>query len=200
MTVPTPTPTPTPTSPSVAHLAQPALTARRALAMSAGVLLVSLGAQAAVPMPGNPVPITLQVPAVLIVGGVLGPALGSATLVLYLVVGALGLPVFAPTGTLVGVARLFGPTGGYLLAYPVAAALVGYLTLGGRSWPRLLGAACAGLVVIHAGGVAQLAALGGDLSVAMRLGSVPFLVGDILKVLLACLVIRRLGTKVRALL
>lgn len=191
---------PTPTSGSVAQVAQPALTGRRAVAILAGVLLVSLGAQAAVPLPGNPVPVTLQVPAVLIVGGLLGPALGSVTLVSYLLMGAFGLPVFAPTGTLVGVARLFGPTGGYLLAYPVAAALVGYLTAGGRSWPRLLGAALAGLVVIHAGGVAQLAALGGDLSIAMRLGSLPFLVGDVLKLLLACLVIRRLGPAVRALL
>lgn len=191
---------PTPTTGSVTQVAQPALTGRRAVAILAGVLLLSLGAQAAVPMPGNPVPITLQVPAVLIVGGLLGPALGSLTLVSYLLMGALGLPVFAPTGTLVGVARLFGPTGGYLLAYPVAAALVGYLTAGGRSWPRLLGAALAGLIVIHAGGVAQLAALGGDLSIAMRLGSLPFLVGDVLKLLLACLVIRRLGPAVRALL
>lgn len=190
----------TPTPGSIETVAQPALGAKRAVAMLAGVLLVSLGAQAAVPMPGNPVPITLQVPAVLIVGGLLGPALGSATLVLYLLMGAAGLPVFAPTGTTFGLARLFGPTGGYLLAYPVAAGLVGQLTAGGRSWPRLWIGLVAGLVVIHAGGVAQLAVMGGDLSVALRLGSLPFLLGDCLKVLLAGLVIRRLGTKARDLL
>lgn len=190
----------TPTPGSLEQVARPALAGKRVAAAVAGVLLVALGAQAAVPLPGNPVPITLQVPAVLIVGGLLGPALGSATLVAYLLMGALGLPVFAPTGTLVGVARLFGPTGGYLLAFPVAAGLVGYMTSGGRSWPRLLAGTLAGLVVIHAGGVAQLAALGGDLSIALRLGSFPFLLGDLVKVLLACLVIRRVGTKVRALL
>ncbi|MSR07761.1 MAG: biotin transporter BioY [Gemmatimonadetes bacterium] len=188
----------TPTSGSIEAVAQPAFGAKRAVAVLAGVLLVSLGAQAAVPIPGNPVPITLQVPAVLIVGGLLGPALGSATLVLYLLMGAAGLPVFAPTGTLVGFARLIGPTGGYLLAYPVAAGLVGQITAGGRSWARLWIGLLAGLVVIHAGGVAQLAALGGDLSIALRFGSLPFLLGDCLKVLLAGLVIRRLGTKARA--
>ena len=190
----------TPTPGSLEDVAQPALSAKRAAAVLGGVLLVSLGAQAAVPLPGTPVPITLQVPSVLIIGGLLGPALGSATLVLYLVLGAAGLPVFAPTGTTFGLARLFGPTGGYLLAYPVAAGLVGQVTAGGRSWARLWFGLVAGLVVIHAGGVAQLAALGGDLSIAFRLGSLPFLLGDGLKVLLAGLVIRRLGTKVRALL
>ena len=190
----------TPSPRSLEHVAQPGIGARRAVALVGGVLLVALGAQAAVPMPGNPVPITLQVPAVLIVGGLLGPALGSATLVLYLALGAMGLPVFAPTGALVGFARLIGPTGGYLLAYPVAAGLVGQVTSGGRSWARLWIGLFAGLVVIHAGGVAQLAALGGDLSVALRFGSLPFLLGDCLKVLLAGLVIRRLGTKTRALL
>ena len=72
----------TPTPGSIETVAQPAFGAK-AVAALAGVLLVSLGAQAAVPLPGNPVPITLQVPAVLIVGGLLGPALGSNTSVTY---------------------------------------------------------------------------------------------------------------------
>jgi len=184
---------------SVAPVARPALNAKRVAAAVGGVLLVALGAQAAIPLPGNPVPVTLQVPAVLIVGGLLGPALGSASLVLYLLAGAMGLPVFAPTGATFGLLRLFGPTGGYLLAYPVAAAVAG---LAGRraDWTGLLLGLVAAVLVIHAGGVAQLAILGGDLSLALRLGSFPFLLGDFLKILLACLVIRRLGTKTRALL
>ena len=184
---------------SVASVARPAINAKRVGAAVAGVALVALGAQAAIPIPGNPVPITLQVPAVLIVGGLLGPALGSASLALYLLLGATGLPVFAPTGTTVGLLRLFGPTGGYLLAYPVAAAVAG---LAGRrtGWAGLIAGLVAAVAVIHLGGVAQLAILGGDLSIAWRLGSLPFLLGDFLKILLACLVIRRLGTKTRALL
>ncbi|MCH8255792.1 MAG: biotin transporter BioY, partial [Gemmatimonadetes bacterium] len=89
----------------------------RVISLVLGALLVALGAQMALPLPGTPVPVTLQVPAVLLVGGLLGPRMGAASLVLYLALGAAGLPVFAPMGA-PGVARLFGPTGGYLLAYP----------------------------------------------------------------------------------
>ncbi|HET7039175.1 MAG TPA: biotin transporter BioY, partial [Gemmatimonadales bacterium] len=129
---------------------------RRALAVAAGAVLVALGAQAAVPIPGTPVPITLQVAAVLIVGGLLGPSLGASSLVLYLLAGAAGLPVFAPGG-LPGAARLFGPTGGYLLAYPLAAAVAGLGMAAGRRWARLAVALVAATAVIHLGGMAQLA-------------------------------------------
>lgn len=164
---------------------------RRALALVAGAVLVALGAQVAVPLPGTAVPITLQVPAVLIVGGLLGPGLGSASLAAYLVLGAAGLPVFAPIG-LPGAARLFGPTGGYLLAMPLAAALAGLGAAGGaRRWGRLAAGLVAGILVIHLGGVAQLAVLGGDLTVAWRVGSLPFLVGDLAKLVFAGLVVGR---------
>jgi biotin transport system substrate-specific component len=169
---------------------------RRALAVAAGAVLVALGAQAAVPIPGTPVPITLQVPAVLIVGGLLGPSLGASSLVLYLLVGAAGLPVFAPGG-LPGAARLFGPTGGYLLAYPLAAAVAGLGMAAGRRWARLAVALVAATAVIHLGGVAQLALLGGDLSIAWRLGSVPFLAGDLAKIVFAGLIVGRFAPPVR---
>ena len=170
----------------------------RVISLVLGALLVALGAQMAIPLPGTPVPVTLQVPAVLLVGGLLGPRLGAASLVLYLALGAAGLPVFAPMGA-PGVARLFGPTGGYLLAYPVAAGLTGLLAAGGRSWGRVAIAVVVGLVVIHAGGVAQLAALGGDMATAVRLGSLPFLANDLIKLFLAALLIRRFGDKTKAL-
>src|SRR5437763_1622693 len=93
----------------------------RVLAVVLGAVLVALAAQVAVPLPGTPVPMTLQPMAVLLVGGLLGARLGALSMILYLAMGAAGLPVFTPTVPLVGVARLFGPTGGYLLAYPVAA-------------------------------------------------------------------------------
>ncbi len=177
----------------------PTAVVRRSLALLAGALLVALGAQIAVPVPGTPVPMTFQVPAVLIVGALLGPRLGAASMVVYLALGAVGVPVFAPVGP-PGFARLIGPTGGYLLAYPAAAAVVGLLAVDARAWFRLILGLVAGVLVIHAGGVAQLAVLGGDVGVALRLGSLPFLLGDIVKILLAGLVAWRFAANTRALL
>lgn len=170
--------------------------ARRTLAVVAGALLVALGAQAAVPVPGTAVPLTLQVAAVLVVGGVLGPALGATSLGLYLVLGAAGLPVFAPAG-LPGLARLFGPTGGYLVALPLAAAVAGRAAAPRRRWLRLVAGLALATAVIHAGGVAQLAILGGDLRTAWRLGSLPFVLGDLAKLLGAAVIIGRLGPPTR---
>src|SRR6266478_2965931 len=114
-----------------------------------GAVLVALAAQVAVPLPGTPVPLTLQPMAVLLVGGLLGAPLGALSMILYLAMGAAGLPVFTPTVPLLGVARLFGPTGGYLLAYPVAAYAVGRLAGDGRRWARLAVAVLTGLALIH---------------------------------------------------
>lgn len=172
--------------------------ARRVIAGLAGVVLVALGAQAAIPLPGNPVPVTLQVPAVLIVGGLLGPRIGAAALVGYLMIGALGAPVFAPMGA-PGVARLIGPTGGYLLAYPLAAATMG-LMASRAGVGRLVMGLLLGLVIIHAGGVAQLAALTGDVTTAVQFGSLPFLSGAIFKLAFAGLIVGRFGDRVRGLL
>lgn len=175
-----------------------ALVGRRLVAAVLGAFLVALGAQLSVPLPGTPVPITLQVPAVLLVGGLLGPRTGVASLVLYLAMGSASLPVFAPMGA-PGIARLFGPTGGYLLSLPLAAGLTGLLAADGRSWGRIVAAVAAGLLVIHVGGVAQLAVLGGDLSTALRLGSIPFLVGDILKLVFAGLIVGKFSSHTKAL-
>ncbi|HEU5171456.1 MAG TPA: biotin transporter BioY [Gemmatimonadales bacterium] len=164
---------------------------RRAAALVLGALFVALAAQVAVPLPFTPVPMTLQPLAVLIVGGLLGPAAGAAALALYVALGALGLPVFTPIGP-PGAARLLGPTGGYLLSYPAAAAVTGWLADRPSVRPsgRLLLACAAGMLVIHLGGSAQLAILGGDPGLALRLGVVPFLTGDLVKIGLAALVIR----------
>src|SRR3989440_13093484 len=101
------------------------LVIRRVVAVVLGAALVAVAAQVSIPLPGTPVPMTLQPMAVLLVGGLLGGPLGALSMILYLAMGAAGLPVFTPTVPLVGVARLLGPTGGYLLAYPVAAWVVG---------------------------------------------------------------------------
>lgn len=170
----------------------------RALAALAGALAVALAAQVAVPLPGTPVPVSLAPLAVVLVGGLLGARVGAAALVAYLAMGAAGLPVFAPVG-LPGAARLFGPTGGYLLAYPAAAALAGFATARGAGWVRAIAAPALGLLAIHAGGVAQLAVLTGSASLAVATGTLPFVAGDLLKVGVAALVLRRFGNSARAL-
>ncbi len=173
------------------------LVARRAIAVVLGTTLVAAASQVAIPLPGTPVPMTLQPLAVLIVGGLLGPGLGATSLVLYLALGAAGLPVFTPVG-LPGIARLLGPTGGYLLAYPIAASIVGRLAMPGGGIARLALATLAGLLLIHLGGLAQLALLTGSLPTAVRFGTAPFLVGDLLKLLCAVLALRPTIRPVRA--
>ena len=78
-----------------------------------------------IPLPFTPVPITLQTLGVLLSGAVLGPYYGALSMILYLIVGALGFPVFAGGGS--GIGALLGPTGGYLFSYPVAAFIIGKL-------------------------------------------------------------------------
>jgi len=173
---------------------------RRGITIGLGALLVALSAQVVVPVPFSPVPMTLQPLAVLAVGGLLGAVGGFSALVVYLILGVLGLPVFAPGG-LPGALRLIGPTGGYLLAFPIAAGVTG--ALAGRvprSVLRVLLACALGMVIIHVGGVAQLALLGGNPALAMRVGFVPFLTGDLLKVGLAAALILAAGPRVRSLL
>jgi len=178
---------------------------RRAAAVVLGALLVAAAAQVSVPLPGTPVPMTLQPLAVLLVGGLLGAPLGALSMILYLAMGAAGLPVFTPTVPLIGVARLFGPTGGYLLAYPVAVWAVGaVLTPGWQpgvnkpAWARVTVAVVAGLVLIHLGGLAQLAILTGSLSAAARFGTWPFLLGDLLKLAALVPVLTKLTPTIRA--
>jgi biotin transport system substrate-specific component len=171
--------------------------ARRAASIGLGTLAVALAAQAVVPVPFSPVPMTLQPLAVLAVGGLLGAAEGVSALVLYLILGSLGLPVLAGGGS--GALHIIGPTGGYLLAFPVAAGVTGALV--GRSYRsviRVLLACAVGMALIHIGGVAQLALLGRDPALAFRLGFFPFLTGDLLKVGLAAAVILAVGPKFRS--
>jgi biotin transport system substrate-specific component len=195
---------------------------RRTVAVVLGAFIVAAAAQVAVPIPGTPVPMTLQPLAVLLVGGLLGARLGALSMILYLAMGAAGLPVFTPTVPLLGVARLLGPTGGYLLAYPVAAWVVGWFANPGRQpgengsggvagldpalprgvsqnpWLRTTVGVFAGLVLIHLGGLAQLAILTGNISAAARFGTIPFLLGDLLKLAILVPVLLKLTPTVRA--
>jgi biotin transport system substrate-specific component len=176
--------------------------APRVVAVVIGAAVVALAAQVAVPLPFTMVPLTLQPLAVLVVGGLLGATGGAAALALYLAAGAAGLPVFA--GGAAGAIHLIGPTGGYLLAYPVAAAVTGRLgrnadgRTGGAAVARALLASVAGMAVIHVGGVSQLALLSGSPEAAFRLGFVPFFANDLVKVGLAALVILGLRPRLRS--
>jgi biotin transport system substrate-specific component len=151
---------------------------------------LALASQVAVPIPGTPVPITLQPLVVVLAGMWLGPIPGVASMVLYLAAGAVGLPVFSPFGA-PGIARFLGPTGGYLFAYPVAAFVAGTLS---RRSTSLLGrwvAALAGTSVLLLGGLAQLAVLTGSLSQAVPLAIHPFVPLDAVKALIAALLVPR---------
>jgi len=163
------------------------LSDRRREVTVAGIIgfAVALAAasQVAVPIPGTPVPVTLQPLLVVLAGLWLGPSAGAASMVLYLAAGIAGLAVFAPVGP-PGMARLLGPTGGYLLAYTAAAAIAGLVS---RRMPRLGGrvlASALGILALHIGGVAQLTLLTGDLGRAVWLGSLPFLAPDAVKAVL----------------
>ena len=171
--------------------------ATRSLAVVLGAALVALAAQFAIPLPGTPVPLTLQPLAVLVVGGLLGPELGAGALLVYLALGAAGLPVFTPYG-LPGIARLLGPTGGYLLAYPVAAFAIGKVVGDRGRWGAVSVGALTGLVLIHVGGLAQLLLLTGSAAGAVRLGTLPFLLGDALKLAVAVLILKPTIGPVRA--
>jgi biotin transport system substrate-specific component len=138
----------------------------------------------AFPARGAPVPLTLQPLVVVLAGLWLGPAYGAASMLLYIAAGAIGLPTFAPTGA-PGMARLLGPTGGYILAYPVAASTAGWLAARADRFGCTLAAAVAGVALIHVGGLAQLAGFTGSASAALTLGVKPFLALDAAEALVA---------------
>lgn len=160
--------------------------ARHFALILAGTLLIALAAQVRFYLPGNPVPVTGQTFAVLLAGGALGFRRGIASSGLYLLLGLLGLPVFA--GGRHGVEVLLGTTGGYLVGFILAAAVVGRLAELG--WDRNLlgsiGAMLLGSVLIYLLGVPWLAvAAGQPLDWAIANGLTPFLAGDAVKVALA---------------
>jgi biotin transport system substrate-specific component len=147
-----------------------------------GSLLVAASAQVQVPLPV--VPITLQSLAVLAVGAALGWRLAAAALVLYALEGVAGLPVFA--GFKAGPAVLFGPTGGYILGFVLAAAAVGWLAERGfdRTIVRMFLAMLVGAVLIYVPGLPWLAQFTGWDKV-LELGLYPFIWGDLIKATLA---------------
>ncbi len=151
-----------------------------------GSLLIALMAQIRIPLPFTPVPIVLSTLGVLLAGSLLGTRLGLMTILLYLALGAIGLPFFA--GGNGGIQYMQGATLGYLVAYPVVAVLMGWFAE--RGWDRQVPTTIAMLVIgsalFYMFGVAWLAfGLGMGLGAAIVSGMLPFLIGDAVKIAIA---------------
>jgi len=164
----------------------------RAVAAITGVvgfaLLTAGAAQVRVYLPTTPVPMTLQTAAVLSAGVVLGPRLGLASMALYLLLGMVGVPVYADGGS--GLSVAFGATGGYLLGFVLAQPIVGALALGRCGRPRrfwrVVLAVLAGQGVMYLLGLVWLGvSLGLGPIKTIEEGLIPFLPGAVLKALLA---------------
>ncbi len=180
-------------SPVYADLIRPAgLKLARAFdaALVAGFsLFIALCAQIAIPLPFTPVPVTLQTFAVILTGFLLGSGRGALATVAYVAEGTLGLPFFA--GGASGIARLLGPTGGYLVGLVLAAFVVGLLTerrAAGTWWGSLL-TLVVGDLILFVPGAAWLGTVVG-MNRAVSLGFLPFVAGDALKVLAAWGIVR----------
>jgi biotin transport system substrate-specific component len=161
-------------------------TARQVAIVVGASLFVALCARITIPLPFTPVPLTVQNFGVLLVGLLLGSKRGFAALALYLAEGAMGMPVFSPTG-IGGVAQLFhGATSGFLLAYPLVAFLAGYVfERGRRSFARAAVAGFLAEIVLFTGGLAWLAILTHSVAAAFRLGLYWFVFAEVIKIMMA---------------
>jgi biotin transport system substrate-specific component len=172
----------------VAAASAAARTSVRLASMFFLTALTAVAAQVSLHIPFTPVPLTLQPMIVLVGSAVLGARLGASSQVLYLMLGIAGLPVFAASPVLPqGFGRLLGPTGGYLLAYPIAAFVTGYLAERGfdRRYFTSLVAMLVGLATLFLGGVTWLAfftVAPVGLNAALATGLYPFVIPDLLKI------------------
>ncbi len=188
-----------------------AVVKQAAIAIGAS-LFVALCARVTVPLPFTPVPLTLQNFGVLAVGLVLGSRRGFAALALYLVEGACGMPVFSPAILGSGISHLFGPTGGFLMAYPLVAFVAGWIyeqsskqslgqaseqasnqisNQGSRRFAGAVLASVAAELVLFAGGLSWLAVLTHSFTLAIRYGLYWFVFAEVIKVLMAAAVAAR---------
>lgn len=165
----------------------------RVLSVLFVAVLTAAAAQLSFPLPFTPVPFTIQPMIVLIGAAALGAPLGALSQLLYLTLGLAGLPVFAFAPELPqGFARLIGPTGGYLMAYPLAAFATGWLAERGwdRRYATSLAAMLVGLAIIYLGGVSWLTAVfQPSLPAAIAAGIAPFVALDLLKAVAAAWVL-----------
>jgi biotin transport system substrate-specific component len=161
----------------------PRLGWRTPVAVFAAAGLVALCAHIGLPLGYTPVPVTMQTFGVLLVGLLLSPGAAFASLALYLAEGAVGLPVFSPHGP-GGIAQLLGPTGGYLLAYPFAAAIASKLYRYARrgAFAAVVGASLGSVLILLAGATWLGIVTHAPASVVFAESVAPFLVGDIFKI------------------
>jgi biotin transport system substrate-specific component len=167
--------------------------ASRQVALVVGAsLFVALCARITIPLlPLTPVPLTVQNLGVLLVGLLLGSRRGFAALLLYLAEGAVGLPVFNPTG-LGGIAQLFGPTGGFLIAYPFVAFLAGYFfDRGAKTFARAAIAGFLAETLLFASGLTWLYFFTHSLAKAAYFGLYWFLAAEVMKVMFAAAIATR---------
>jgi biotin transport system substrate-specific component len=149
-------------------------------------LFVALCARVTVPLPVTPVPLSLVNFGVLLVALLLGSRRGFAALAVYLVEGAFGLPVFTPSILHGGIAQILGPTGGFLMAYPLVAFVAGWIyehTSRRFGWAALSGVAAE--IVLFIGGLSWLAALTHSVSTAIKFGLYWFVFAEVIKILMA---------------
>jgi len=166
--------------------------AKQAAIVIGASAVIAVCARLVLPLPFTPVPLTLANFGVLFVGLALGSKRGFAAAALYLAWGAIGLPVFSPAG-IGGIAQLFGPTGGYLLAYPVVAFVAGWLAeRGAPSFARNLVAGIVAEVLLFVSGIAGLQMVTGSWQRAIAFGLAPFLFAEVIKVMVAAAAARKL--------
>lgn len=159
--------------------------AKQAALVLGASLFVALCARVTLPLPFTPVPLTLQNFGVLLVGLTLGSRRGFAALALYLAEGMAGLPVFSPTGP-GGLAQLVGPTGGFLLAYPIVAGIAGWILENGRrTFARAAAASIFAEIALFASGLSWLAILTHSVSQAVRWGLYWFVFAEVIKIMMA---------------
>jgi biotin transport system substrate-specific component len=161
---------------------------------------IALTISAKVSIPAIPVPFTLQTLVVLLLGFAYGPALAGATVGLYLLQGAFGLPVFQGTPEKgLGVAYMMGPTGGYLLGFFVATVVCGKLAQ--KGWDKRFSSMALGMIagnaIIYAFGLAWLGTLIGWDKPVLQYGMIPFLVGDLIKIGIAVALVPMIWARVK---
>jgi biotin transport system substrate-specific component len=170
----------------------------RLLGVGVFIILTSLSAFVRIPLPFTPVPLTLQTFFVLLSGALLGSKLGSVSQLAYLLLGLTGYQVFTGTGS--GALYLLGPTGGYIVGFVGAAFLAGSLLRADKqSWFKVfVKLLAADFIILFSGTLWLKLSLSCQPTTAFLLGFLPFVPGDILKVILATIVYHKIGARIKS--
>jgi biotin transport system substrate-specific component len=172
--------------------------AKQAAVVVSASLFVALCARVTIPLPFTPVPLTLQNFGVLLVGLTLGARRGFVAMALYLIEGVSGMPVFNPTGP-GGIAQLVGPTGGFLMVYPLVAGVAGLiLNTGKLTFARAAFSGLLAEVVLFASGIGWLIILTLSVSQAVRFGFYWFIFAEIIKIMFAAAIAVRIRRTLKA--